>query len=62
MNKHGGKREGAGRKPEGKEPKKHLAVKVSKETREKVKKLAQLNNVSQAYIVELAIKRIRKIS
>lgn len=59
---HGGRREGAGRKPKGDDLKKPLGAKVDRETREKVKLLAEQYNVSQAYVVEQAVKRITKIT
>jgi len=60
-NKHGGRREGAGRKPVGKAPKKALGVKVSSETKEKLLELHNESGHSQAAIVEYAIKILKKV-
>ena len=55
----GGAREGAGRKPEGKKPKKPLGTKVSVETVERVAALAKESGQSQAFVIEHAIKNIK---
>lgn len=54
---HGGPRKGAGRKPV-KHPKKPIGTAVDYETREKIKFLAKKHNVTQALVVETAVKRL----
>jgi hypothetical protein len=60
--KHGGARVGAGRKTIGLEPKKTLPVRVNVETIKKVRELALESGKSQAYIVELAVRELSKVT
>lgn len=57
----GGARAGAGRKPEGKQPKKPLGTKVSVETVKRVADLAKESGQSQAFVIEHAIKNIKNL-
>ena len=61
MNNHGGKRQGAGRKPGDKEPKRHLGVRVDRETREHLEELSHNSLNSKAMIVEYAIKSLKTV-
>lgn len=56
VERRGGARAGAGRPLTGREPKKPLPAKVSSECRSRVKSLSEQLEVSQAEVIESAIK------
>lgn len=55
----GGARAGAGRPLSGKEAKKPLPVKVSKDCRDDVKSLSEKLDISQAKVVEMAVEKFK---
>ena len=57
---HGGKRAGAGRKPVA-NPKVAMNVRLNEETIKRVKKLAETGGVSQAFVIETAVSKLKTL-